>query len=215
MDLHVGDFVYEPQRIFCIGRNYKAHVAELNNQLPTEPVVFMKPATCLVPPGERIPFPKHGAELHHEAEVVILIGKEGKASSEDDAQSFIAGVTIGLDLTLRDVQNRLKSKGLPWEKAKAFDFSSPLGDFIIPQHIDLQNITFTCSVNNLQRQEGSSSMMIFPILTLIVALSEIWTLKPGDLIYTGTPEGVGPLESNDTITIKGESIGEFSWFVGE
>jgi 2-keto-4-pentenoate hydratase/2-oxohepta-3-ene-1,7-dioic acid hydratase in catechol pathway len=201
-------------RIFCIGRNYIEHVRELSNMVPTKPVVFLKPMTCLVKPGEPIHFPMHGKELHHEVEIVVKVGKEGRVKSEEDASSFISAITIGLDLTLRDVQEDLKKKGLPWEIAKAFDQSAPIGDFIpYDRKLDLRNISFDCKVNGIERQRGNSGMMIFSIERLLVELSQIWLLYPGDLIYTGTPSGVGPVEIGDTIEIEGEKIGSFSWSI--
>jgi len=203
-------------RIFCIGRNYVEHVRELSNMVPTKPVVFIKPATCLVQPGEQIHFPKHGKELHHEVEIVVKVGKEGTVRTEEEAPSFISAITIGLDLTLRDVQEELKKKGLPWEIAKAFDQSAPLGDFIpYDQSLDLKNISFGCRVNGIERQRGNSGKMIFSIERLLLELSQIWLFYPGDLIYTGTPSGVGPLQIGDTIEIEGEKIGSFSWSIIE
>jgi acylpyruvate hydrolase len=203
-------------RIFCIGRNYVEHARELSNVVPTKPVVFIKPATCLVKPGEKIHFPKHGKELHHEVEIVVKVGKEGRVRNEKEALSFISAITIGLDLTLRDVQEELKKKGLPWEIAKAFDQSAPLGDFIsYDRTLDLQNISFGCKVNGIERQRGNSGKMIFSIERLLAELSRIWLLYPGDLIYTGTPSGVGALKIGDTVEIEGEKIGSFSWNIIE
>ncbi|MGB2990203.1 MAG: fumarylacetoacetate hydrolase family protein, partial [Candidatus Zixiibacteriota bacterium] len=149
-------------RVFCIGRNYVEHVHELSNVLPTKPVVFIKPASCLVGPGEEIHFPKHGNELHHEVEIVVKVGREGRAQTEEEALSFISALTVGLDLTLRDVQGELKKKGLPWEIAKAFEQSAPVGDFIpYDRSLDLKNISFGCKVNGKERQRGNTGKMIF------------------------------------------------------
>ena len=214
MKVVVGNTPFTPQRIFCIGRNYADHVKEMKSSLPVSPVIFCKPHTSLVSPGEKIRFPKHGKQLHHEVFLVILIGIRGAAESKEDALSFIAGVTIGLDLTLRDIQNDLKSKGQPWEKSKAFDGSAPIGDFIsLDQIPKLDDIEFSCHVNDEIRQKGNTGDMIFPVEVLIVELSDIWKLLPGDLIYTGTPSGVGPLNPGDTVTIESKSIGSFSWEV--
>jgi acylpyruvate hydrolase len=201
-------------RIFCIGRNYAEHVHELSNTLPTKPVIFIKPMTCLVAPGQKIHFPKHGKILHHEVEIVVKIGKEGRAIKEEESLSFISAFTVGLDLTLRDVQEDLKKKGLPWEIAKAFEQSAPISEFI-PYHqsLDLKNISFSCKVNGIERQRGNTSEMIFSFERLLVELSKIWMLQPGDLIYTGTPSGVGPLVIGDTIEIEADSIGSFSWSI--
>lgn len=214
MDLLIGNETVRPSRIFCIGRNYVDHAKELKNEVPTSPVVFMKPATSLVPEGEAIPVPSHGEEFHFEAELVVLIGKEGRAVTLEQAPGFIKALSLGLDLTLRDVQSRLKGKGLPWECAKAFDGSAPLGAFKpIGPSMPLEEITFTCHVNDELRQSGNTNTMIFPIKTLVVELSRVWKLLPGDLIYTGTPSGVGPLNRGDRITVASPVIGSFSWTV--
>ncbi|MGB8657974.1 MAG: fumarylacetoacetate hydrolase family protein [Candidatus Zixiibacteriota bacterium] len=203
-------------RVFCIGRNYAEHVQELSNVIPTKPVVFIKPATCLVEPGERIHFPKHGKELHHEVEIVVKVGREGKVTTEEEALSFVSAITVGLDLTLRDVQEELKKKGLPWEIAKAFEQSAPIGDLVTyDQSLDLNNISFGCRVNGVERQRGNTGDMIFGFGRLLVELSKIWVLRPGDLIYTGTPSGVGPLKIGDTIQVESDPIGSFSWGIVE
>ncbi len=199
-------------RIFCIGLNYARHIKELDNAVPTEPVVFMKPASCLVAPGKPIHFPGHGRELHHEVELVVEIGRPGKDIAVEDAGSYIRSFTLGLDLTLRDVQRRLRESALPWEASKAFEQSSPVGH---PQpfdgSVDLADITLRCTVNGEIRQEGSTGDMIFSAKALVAALSRIWHLQPGDLIYTGTPDGVGPLSVGDRVVIESESVGRFSW----
>ncbi len=203
-------------RIFCIGRNYAEHVRELSNTAPEKPVIFIKPATCLVKPGEKIHFPKHGEELHHEVEIVVKISGEGRVETEEDALSFISGVTVGLDLTLRDVQADLKKKGLPWEIAKSFDQSAPIGDFVpFDQSTDLSNISFGCKVNGTERQRGNSRDMIFSIPQLMVEISKIWLLRPGDLIFTGTPSGVGPLKIGDIIEIESNLNEAVSWEIVE
>ncbi len=202
-----------PNRIFCIGKNYGEHIKELGGQTPEEPVVFMKPVSSIEVPFRTLYIPRHGKLLHHEVEVVLLIGKEGRDISEFDALSHIAGVTIGLDLTLRDVQDRLKKDGLPWEISKSFEQSAPLGVFKPYESnvINLQNLSFTCSVNGNIRQRGNTSDMLFSIRSLICVLSRWWVLRPGDIIYTGTPSGVGPLESDDRVYIESPAIGSFSW----
>jgi len=199
-------------RVFCIGRNYVEHVHELSNIIPEKPVVFIKPASCLVAPGEDIHFPKHGSELHHEVEIVVKVGREGRVGTEEEALSSISALTVGLDLTLRDVQGELKKKGLPWEIAKAFEQSAPIGDFIpYDRSLDLKSIPFGCKINSVEKQRGNTGKMIFSIQRLLVELSKIWLLRPGDLVYTGTPSGVGPLKIGDTIEIYSDPIGSFSW----
>ena len=215
MKLKVLEKEIVPERVFCIGMNYADHVKELGNALPESPVIFMKPATCLVPAGEKVTFPTHGEDLHYEAELVVLIGREGRPNSEKEARDYMGGLSLGLDLTLRDVQTRLRKKGHPWEVAKAFDGSAPVGRFI-PFHesIDLARLTFRCLVNNELRQEGNTADMIFPVERLIYEISKIWSLKEGDLIYTGTPSGVGSLKEGDVINVEGEMFGTFSWAMG-
>lgn len=213
LQISLDDRSFNPQRIFCIGKNYDEHVKELGGQAPEEPVVFMKPVLSIVSPGGTLCMPSHGRLLHHEVEVVLLIGREGRDIPEADALSYIAGVTIGLDLTLRDVQGRLKKAGLPWELSKAFEQSAPLGHFktFNADAIDMENISFTCSVNGELRQKGNTRDMLFPVRNLIYDLSRWWTLQPGDIIFTGTPAGVGPLNAGDRVEIESSVAGTFSW----
>ncbi len=203
---------FEASRIFCVGKNYRKHIQELQDEDPDQPVIFMKPVSCIVRPEEKIKFPTHGTCLHHEVELVVLVGWGGKNISASHARSHIAGLSLGLDLTLRDVQSSLKKKGLPWEIAKAFDQSAPLGEFVaLKNSIDLDAIAFSCEVNGELRQQGNSGQMIYSITKIIQFLSGIWELLPGDIIYTGTPSGVGPLGSGDTIKVFSDGIGEYSW----
>ncbi len=211
MMLSVGQRNFEAARVFCVGRNYVEHAKELNNAVPERPFIFQKPATALVADGGQVHFPEHGKELHQEVEVVVLIGHQGRARTAGEARSFIAGLSLGIDLTLRDVQEYLKKKSWPWEMAKAFDDSAPIGRFVPLGNIDPDNISFSCDVNGKRRQQGNTQAMIFKIDALIVALSEIWTLLPGDLIYTGTPAGVGPVAAGDVIRAESAPIGAFSW----
>ncbi len=201
-------------RIFCIGRNYAEHIQELQNPTPVKPLFFLKPMTCIVPPGEPIPFPRHGSNLHHEVEVVVRIGRDGKPDGAAAARACVDAITLGIDLTLRDVQDEQKKKGLPWEVAKAFDGSAPLG-MLGPcsPTLDLGSLTFTCAVNGQVRQRGDTAQMLLDIPGQILALAQIWKLRRGDLIYTGTPAGVGPLQPGDTIEVSGEKLGTFSWKV--
>jgi 2-keto-4-pentenoate hydratase/2-oxohepta-3-ene-1,7-dioic acid hydratase in catechol pathway len=217
MRIDIKGRVFVAHRIFCIGKNYGEHVKELGGNLPEEPVVFMKPASSLVASNQAIQCPPYGSELHHEVEVVLLIGKGGKGIQEDDAYSYISGVTIGLDLTLRDVQKKLKKGGLPWELSKSFDQSAPIGIFkaFDSESIDLENLQFTCHVNGDLRQDGNTRDMIFPIKNIIKTLSSWWMLQPGDIIYTGTPSGVGPLLPGDEIGISSPEIGSYNWNIAE
>lgn len=196
---------FDVQRIFCIGRNYAAHAAELGNAVAGEPVVFMKPVTAIVPAGHDIRLPRHRGVVHHEAELVLLVGRD-IANSEQD----IAGITLGLDLTLRDEQAALKEKRLPWELAKAFDDSAPLGNFVSrPQ--SFIGLEFDCHVNNERRQHGNTANLLFPVPKIIAFLAAHFTLRRGDLVFTGTPEGVGPLAPGDSITVSSNAVGGFNW----
>ncbi len=212
MTIKIKNQLFKTNRIFCIGRNYADHARELKSEIPKAPVIFMKPATALVSSGQTVRFPTHGSVLHHEVEVVVLIGKNGRPRTAGQALSFIAGLSLGIDLTLRDVQEKLKKKGLPWEIAKAFDQSALIGNFTsYHPSINLAEISFDCSVDNQVRQSGNTKNMIFPIPVLIVEIAKIWQLQSGDLIYTGTPAGVGPLEPGQRIIISCQRLGSFSW----
>ena len=217
----VGERVIKPCRIFCIGKNYTEHIRELDDFDSTlqsknekQSVVFMKPITSIVSPGESIHVPSHGHTLHHEVEVVVLLKGGGKNILIEDSLSCVAGVTLGLDLTLRDVQVEVKKKGHPWELSKSFDHSSPLG-LMRPydDSFDLFDIPFACFVNEEKRQEGNTKDMLFSIPKIISFLSTVWKLMPGDLIYTGTPSGIGGIKSRDEISLNSPILGRFAWTV--
>lgn len=199
------------KRIFCIGRNYAKHVAELGNTPDGDCVVFMKPPSCIVDEGEPVVLPRGIGAIHHEAELVVLLTGGGRDIAVEEALDCIAGITLGLDLTARDLQTQLKNKGAPWELAKAFDGAAPLGDFKPYLEQDLQAIEFTCHVNGQLRQRGNTADMLYSVARQIHILSRTWTLEPGDVIYTGTPEGVGPVEPGDTIELASAGIGRFRW----
>ena len=212
--LTCGGARYHPRRVFCIGKNYSEHIRELREEAPGEPVVFMKPATALVPPGETLVRPTHGGELHHEAELVVLIGGEGHRLSVKQAPPLIAGLSLGLDLTLRDLQHSLKSRGLPWERSKAFDQSAPLGDFTpCSPALDPDAIRFECRVNGQVKQQGDTRHMLYPVAELIAWLSVPWRLMPGDLVFTGTPSGAGPLPPRARVTLDSPQLGCWEWFI--
>lgn len=201
-------------RIFCIGKNYADHVAELahlGHAADGDCVVFMKPASCIVPEGEPIRLPRGKGGIHHEAELVVMLTGGGSDIPLDSALDQVAGMTLGLDLTLRDLQTALKQKGAPWEIAKAFDGAAPLGDFKPFLEQDLQALEFTCHVNGVLRQHGHTRDMLYSVARQISILSQTWALEPGDIIYTGTPKGVGPLVAGDTIALESASIGRFEW----
>jgi 2-keto-4-pentenoate hydratase/2-oxohepta-3-ene-1,7-dioic acid hydratase in catechol pathway len=204
-------------RVFCIGQNYLKHIKELSNPIPEKPVVFMRPLSCLVAPGNDIHFPKHGKLLHYEVEVVVRIGKQGRNIKEEEALSYLDAVTLGVDLTLRDLQKEKQQKGLPWEEAKSFEQSSPLGEFLPydPASINLKDMNFRCKINGELRQNGNTNDMLFSFDRLLAELSKIWLLKPGDMIYTGTPSGVGPLKVGDVVEVENDQIGSFSWTIIE
>jgi 2-keto-4-pentenoate hydratase/2-oxohepta-3-ene-1,7-dioic acid hydratase in catechol pathway len=201
-------------RIFCIGKNYAEHVAELahlGHAADGDCVVFIKPVSAIVVEGEAIELPKGRGSVHHEAELVVQLTGGGRDIPFDEALDCVAGITLGLDLTLRDLQTELKNKGKPWELAKAFDGAAPLGDIKPYLSQDLQALEFTCHVNGELRQHGRTRDMLYPVSRQIQILSQTWSLEPGDIIYTGTPRGVGPLTPGDEITLACEHIGRFTW----
>src|SRR5690606_640824 len=184
LDLPVG-------KVVCVGRNYAEHARELNNPVPTSPILFIKPSTAVVRLEGGFEIPKNQGECHHELEMSVLIGKPLKNASIDDVKGAILGFGIGLDLTLRDLQNKLKEKSHPWEVAKAFDGANPLSTFIAAEKIaNPQNGEIELSVNDVTRQKGNTADMITPLYKLLAYMSQHFTLLPGDVIMTGTPAGV-------------------------
>ena len=193
-------------RLFCIGRNYADHAAEMNSPVPSKPMVFLKPSTALVRNGGEVILPAMSNEVHHEVELVAVIGKGGKNIPEAGALGHVAAYAVGLDMTARDIQAEAKKKGHPWSVAKGFDTFAPLGELVPAQKIpDPQRLSIELRVNGEIRQQGSTANMIFPVARLIAYCSSIFTLLPGDLIYTGTPEGVGPVQTGDILeaSVKG------------
>ena len=199
-------------RIFCIGQNYAAHAREMGRSPapPTDPpVVFMKPSTSLVPAGgPPIPWPRGDSSLHFETELVVGVGRAGHPADEADAVGFIEGFTLGFDLTLRDLQARLKAAGQPWERAKAFDHSALCGELV---RVPLQRFTFTGAINGALRQSGDTGDLLYSIPRLLVDLGRVWRLLPGDLVFTGTPAGVGALAPGDSLTAECPALGCFTW----
>lgn len=187
-------------KIICIGRNYAAHINELGNDRPSAPVVFLKPDTALLKLNEPFFIPDFSQDIHHEVEIVLRVGKEGKNILPKFAHRYIDGIGLGIDFTARDLQADLKAKGLPWEIAKAFNGSAPisgikpLADFSI-----LENLEFYLDVNGKRRQTGNTGLMLFGFEEIIAHASKYFTLKQGDLIYTGTPEGVAAVKSGDRL----------------
>ncbi len=185
-------------KIICIGRNYIAHANELNNPVPKKPVFFMKPDTALLQDGKDFYLPEFSKDVHFETELVLRICKNGKHIPEAFASDYYDEIGIGIDFTARDMQSECKKKGLPWEIAKAFDHSAPLGGFLPKSSFeDMGNIPFSLKINDTYRQKGNSQHMIFSFDQIIAYVSQFISLRLGDYIYTGTPEGVGPTELKD------------------
>ncbi len=192
--------------LYCIGRNYAAHASELNNPIPSAPIVFIKPATTIISDGDDIVIPAASNDVHHEVEIVVLIGKAGKNIAVEAAGEHIAGYAVGIDVTARDIQSRAKEKSHPWAVAKGYDTFAPLSEFVSPNAIGNPNgIQLSLNVNGETRQDGNSTNMLFPIPQLIAYLSGIFTLQPGDLIFTGTPEGVAKMSAGDKVTASLEN----------
>lgn len=189
--------------IYCIGRNYAAHARELGNPVPGEPVIFIKPASSVVANNGSIVIPSQSNDIHYEAELVVAIGKGGRQISEKDALDHVAGYGVGIDVTARDIQQVAKEKSLPWSVAKGFDTFAPVSNFVEKEALPNPDaIEFTLNINGEHRQHGRTTHMLFPIPFLIHYLSGIFTLYPGDIIFTGTPEGVGALHPGDKLSAQ-------------
>ncbi|MGE0637141.1 MAG: fumarylacetoacetate hydrolase family protein [Bacteroidia bacterium] len=187
-------------KILCIGRNYAAHIQELKNEVPAEPVFFLKPDTALLRNNEAFYIPDFSKDVHHEVEIVLKITKRGKHIAEKFAPDYFNEIGIGIDFTARDLQSKLKEKGLPWEKAKAFDGSAPVSNFVSKaEFADLNNLDFSLQVNGIQVQKGNTSLMLHNFSKIISELSKYFTLNQGDLIFTGTPEGVAAVKAGDRL----------------
>ena len=198
-------------KIVCVGRNYAEHALELGNEIPEKPVVFLKPTSAIIYSGDEIKYPPFSEEMHHEVELVLLIGNKIKDASLLGAENSIAGYGVGLDMTLRDVQTNLKSKGHPWTIAKCFDTSVVLSEFVLK---DDRNLTLDeeiyLNVNDDVRQKDKLNKMIFKPVELVQYLSSLMTLEQGDLIFTGTPKGVGKVQSGDVIKAGIEGVAELT-----
>lgn len=187
-------------KLLCIGRNYADHAKEMNADIPTEPMIFLKPSTALIRSQDVIVIPPQSQEVHHEVELVVLIGKTGKHIPESEAMAYVAGYAVGLDMTARDLQAKAKKAGAPWSVAKGFDTFAPLGEFAPPESVpNPHELSITLRINGEVRQSGRTSDMIFSIPKLIAYASTIFTLEAGDLLYTGTPEGVGAVHAGDAL----------------
>ncbi|GAB3766722.1 fumarylacetoacetate hydrolase family protein [Spirosoma pomorum] len=188
-------------KIICVGRNYVEHIQELNNEQPDDPVIFLKPETAIPLKNEPFFYPSFSNDIHYEVEVLVKINRVGKNIDEKFAHKYYDEIGIGVDFTARDVQSKLKAKGLPWELAKGFNGSAPISGFIPKTDFaDLQNLNFRLDLNGETRQLGNTSLMLFKIDYLISFVSKYFLLQQGDILFTGTPKGVGPVQIGDRLT---------------
>lgn len=202
------DKKYLVGKIICLGRNYLDHIRELGNKVPDRAVIFCKPASSMISNGGQIELPSYTDDCHHELELAVLIGTAGKNIAVEKALAHVAGYGVALDLTLRDLQSELKDKGMPWEIAKGFDTSCPLSDFVAADQVDNPNaIRLTLKVNGELRQEGTTAQMMRSVEEIIAEFSQFYTLEPGDIILTGTPAGVGRIQSGDELYGEIEQVG--------
>jgi acylpyruvate hydrolase len=200
-------------RIFAVGRNYAEHIKELSNERPDEPVIFTKPDTALLRNNSPFYFPEFSTEIHYEVELVLRVSKEGKMIGEKFASKYFDAIGVGVDFTARDLQQKAKEKGLPWDIAKGFNGSAPVSDkFIsVSDFKDLKSINFSLTLNGEIKQQGNTSLMLFSFDYIISYLSKFFTLRTGDLIFTGTPKGVGPVKVGDVLSasVEDEKLLEF------
>lgn len=186
-------------KIICVGRNYGEHAKELGNEIPEDPVIFIKPDTAILKKGSDFYIPEFSDDIHYELEVVLKISKGGKYIQKENAGNHYDEIGLGIDFTARDLQTKLKEKGLPWELAKGFDGSAVVSDFVSKENFDLTNLRFSLTKNNEKVQDGNTSEMIFSPDDIIAFASQYFTLRVGDLIFTGTPKGVGKVSENDIL----------------
>lgn len=198
-------------KVVCVGRNYAAHAEELGNEVPKAPILFMKPASSVVSIRQGVvrPNPALYGETHYEAELCVQLAADLSAATIEEAKQAIGGVTLGLDLTLRELQAELKEKGHPWERAKCFDGACVLGDWLDPQVFgDFTDVHYQLTINDALKQDGDSALMLFPVYELLVNISHAFSLQAGDVIMTGTPSGVGALQTGDQLSLK---LGAHEW----
>ncbi len=208
------DKVIRVGKIICVGQNYMRHIEELKSIRSKEPLIFMKPSTAVLPEGKAINLPDFSNEVHHETELALLIGKEAKNISREKWKDHVCGVGVALDLTLRDLQNEAKKNGHPWTICKGFDGSCPISTFTPLEKItDIQKLKIQLFVNDTLRQDGFTGDMIWQIGELLAFISKIFTLEPGDIILTGTPEGVGKLNHGDHLRASISEIGTMEFKV--
>ena len=187
-------------KILAIGRNYADHIAELQNEIPEEPVIFFKPDTAILKNNEPFYYPEYSQDIHHEVELILRISKEGKNIKAAFAPKYYDALGLGIDFTARDLQTKAKNKGLPWTLAKGFNGSAPISEFLpLSAFPDLKNINFSLQVNGEQKQAGNSSLMLNNFDSMLAYMSRFITLKKGDIIFTGTPKGVGPVQIGDRL----------------
>jgi 2-keto-4-pentenoate hydratase/2-oxohepta-3-ene-1,7-dioic acid hydratase in catechol pathway len=196
----LGTLTFFNMKFICIGRNYVDHIHELNNEIPDEPVVFLKPDTAMLKDNSPFYYPEFSKDIHHEVEVLVKISKEGKFIKEKFAHKYYEEIGLGIDFTARDLQQKAKEKGLPWEKSKAFNNSAVISPFIDKAHFtDIQQLNFHLEVDEVIKQQGNTSLMMHSIDALIEYVSRYFTLKKGDIIFTGTPKGVGPVQQGQRL----------------
>ncbi len=198
-------------KVVCVGRNYADHARELGNEVPSAPILFLKPSTALVALEAPIRIPRDHGACHFETEIALLVGRELRQAGPDEVLPALAGVGLALDLTLRDVQNELKAAGHPWERAKAFDGACPVSPFLPADQpgIDWEALSLRAMVNGTLRQQGHVGQMLFPIPELVARMSHWFSLQPGDVVLTGTPAGVGPLQPGDRLAFALAELAEF------
>ena len=198
-------------KIICIGRNYVDHITELGNERPDNPVIFMKPDTALLRNNDPFYYPEFSKDIHYECELLVKIKKEGKSIDPKFAHKYYDEIGLGIDFTARDIQSHAKEKGLPWERAKAFNGSAPISNFISKEGFDINKTTFELELNGDIVQQGDSSLMLWPVDELIAYVSQYFTLKTGDILFTGTPKGVGPVKIGDKLVgrLEGKEMFNF------
>ena len=199
---------YRVGKVVCLARNYVDHIKELGNTVPDEPVLFIKPATSIIGPGGTVVIPPYSSDCHHEVELAVLVGRTGRNIDPGRAMAYVDGYGVGIDLTLRDVQGRLKAKGLPWEAAKGFDTACPLSDFVPAETIvDPHDLPIRLSVDGDIRQDASTALMMRRLPEIISYASTRFTLEAGDVILTGTPAGVGPVVGGQRLVAEIAGVG--------
>ncbi len=204
-----SEIKYPVGKIVCVGRNYAEHAKELGNEVPDKPVVFLKPSSSLIYSGDKIVYPPFSNDMHHEIELVLLIGKKIRSADLSEAEDSIIAYGVGLDMTLRDIQNELKKKGHPWTIAKCFDTSAVISDFVLKENYQLTlKEKISLEVNGQIKQNESLHMMLFPPQKIVEYISSLMTIEEGDLIFTGTPAGVGKVSSGDKLHGKIEGLSE-------